>query len=223
MKEKYFDENNIKTKSKDILNSLKTYKKRKIDIVNKNTCLLILDMQEYFLNEESHAFIPSAKAIINNINQIKSQFIKHNQLVIFTRHINNDENAQMMKNWWKELITIDNSLSDIDNQILENYEFTLDNVIKKKILILEKSQYDVFYKTNLDIILKINKVEQIIITGVMTHLCCETTARSAFIHGYNVIFPVDATATYNEEFHKASFMNLSHGFVIPVLTEDLLE
>jgi isochorismate hydrolase len=56
----------------------------------------------------------------------------------------------------------------------------------------------------------------------MTHLCCETTARSAFVQGYNVFFPIDGTATYNEEFHFATLTNLAHGFANIVLIENLL-
>ena len=48
----------------------------------------------------------------------------------------------------------------------------------------------------------------------MTHLCCETTARSAFVHGYEVFFLVDGTATYNQDFHRASLMNLAHGVAV---------
>ncbi|MHA1167787.1 MAG: isochorismatase family protein, partial [Candidatus Hodarchaeales archaeon] len=50
-----------------------------------------------------------------------------------------------------------------------------------------------------------------------------STARSAFIRGYEVFFAVDGTATYNENFHEATLLNLSHGFSTLVLIKDLLE
>jgi len=86
-----------------------------------------------------------------------------------------------------------------------------------------KSQYDAFYDTNLHEILRKNNIEQVIITGVMTHLCCETTARSAFIRGYNVFFPIDGTATYNEDFHNATLTNLAHGFANITLINNLMQ
>jgi bifunctional isochorismate lyase / aryl carrier protein len=57
----------------------------------------------------------------------------------------------------------------------------------------------------------------------MTHLCCETTARSAFTHGFEVFFTIDGTATYNERFHIATLLNLSHGFALAVLVEEVIE
>jgi isochorismate hydrolase len=56
----------------------------------------------------------------------------------------------------------------------------------------------------------------------MTHLCCETTARSAFIQGYVVFFVVDGTATYTESFHRGSLLSLSHGFAVPILVDEIL-
>ncbi|XP_031372487.1 LOW QUALITY PROTEIN: nicotinamidase 3-like [Punica granatum] len=41
--------------------------------------------------------------------------------------------------------------------------------------------------------------EVIVVTGVMTNLCCETTASDAFVRGFRVFFSTDATATCNEE------------------------
>jgi isochorismate hydrolase len=56
----------------------------------------------------------------------------------------------------------------------------------------------------------------------MTHLCCETTARSAFIHGFEVFFTIDGTATYTEAHHRATLLNLANGFATPVLVAELL-
>ncbi|MES0360330.1 MAG: isochorismatase family protein, partial [Anaerolineales bacterium] len=60
-------------------------------------------------------------------------------------------------------------------------------------------------------------------SGVMTHLCCETTARSAFVRGFEVFFVIDGTATYNEDYHMATLLNLAHGFTTPVLTKEVLK
>jgi bifunctional isochorismate lyase/aryl carrier protein len=87
----------------------------------------------------------------------------------------------------------------------------------------QKSQYDAFYQTSLEEMLHAKGVTQVVICGVMTHLCCETTARSAFIRGFEVFFPVDGTATYNLAYHKASLLNLAHGFASLVLMKDILE
>ena len=65
-------------------------------------------------------------------------------------------------------------------------------------------------------------MSQVVITGVMTHLCCETTARSAFMRGFLPFFLVDGTATYNRHFHIATLTNLAHGFAHLARVQDIL-
>jgi isochorismate hydrolase len=85
-----------------------------------------------------------------------------------------------------------------------------------------KHQYDAFHKTDLHELLISHGIKQLAIAGVMTHLCCETTARSAFVQGYEVFFLVDGTATYNRAFHQASLQNIAHGFGLPVLVNEII-
>ncbi|UCE25951.1 MAG: isochorismatase family protein, partial [Candidatus Zixiibacteriota bacterium] len=49
------------------------------------------------------------------------------------------------------------------------------------------------------------------------------TARAAFMRGYEVFFPVDGAATYNEDFHRATLLNLCHGFAEMVLVDELIK
>ncbi len=169
-------------------------------------------MQAYFLDPESHAYIPSAGAIVEGITRLIEVYSSRGRPVIFTQHINNENNAGMMASWWKEVITAQNPLS----QLIPEIDVTKGHLI-------EKSQYDAFYQTQLDEILRAEGVRQVVICGVMTHLCCETTARSAFMHGYTVFFPIDGTATYNLVYHRASLTNLAHGFAALVLMKDIQE
>lgn len=56
------------------------------------------------------------------------------------------------------------------------------------------------------------KVEDLVVTGVMTNMCCESTIRDAYYRDYRVFFPADGTGSINEEMHLASLLNLALGF-----------
>ena len=212
-KTKYFIETTIGESVKSMYQKLDNQLDlHKDQLIPAKTALLILDMQEFFHNENSHAFIPSAQAIIKPIRTLSDLFIQNNLPVIITRHINTKEDAKQMGSWWRDILTEDSEFS----RLIPEFD-----IPQAKLII--KSQYDAFYNTNLNKILQQNNVEQVIITGVMTHLCCETTARSAFVQGYNVFFPIDGTATYNEEFHFATLTNLAHGFANITLIENLIK
>ena len=210
---KYFTKPTINKKSKSMYRKLDSkFDLHKDQLIPQKSALLILDIQEFFLNDKSHAFIPSAKAIIKPIQTLSDLFIQNNLPIIITKHINTEENARQMDSWWRDILTEDSEFS----QLIIEFDIPQTELIIK-------SQYDAFYKTNLNKILKKKNIEQVIITGVMTHLCCETTARSAFVRGYNVFFPIDGTATYNEEFHFATLTNLAHGFANITSTENLIQ
>ncbi len=210
-KTKYFTESLISKKAESIYQNLaKKFDLHNNQLIPQRVALLILDMQKFFHNNKSHAFIPSAKAIIKPILSLTNLFIINNLPIITTKHINTKENAKQMDAWWCDILTDDSEFS----QLITEFDIPQAELIVK-------SQYDAFYCTNLNDILKKNKVEQVIITGVMTHLCCETTARSAFVRGYKVFFPTDGTATYNEEFHLTTLTNLAQGFSNISLIENL--
>jgi len=212
-KEPYFTSDNINQKARGLLAYVEPLRQRHHNIVFEpdKAALLVLDMQEYFLHEDSHAFIPSAPAIVPGIGKLIAAFSGASYPIIATRHVNTPKDAKMMAKWWRDLINSQTAYSQYIN-IVESTQITPIN----------KEQYDAFFHTQLETILHQQDIEQVIICGVMTHLCCETTARSAFMRGFEVFFTVDGTATYNEELHRASLLTLSHGFAVPVLIGELL-
>jgi isochorismate hydrolase len=175
------------------------------------TALIVLDMQRYFLDPDSHAHIPSAVDIIPGLRSLATVFSESGLPVVFTRHLNTAQNGGALALWWDDLIREEDPLSEITAD--------LDTSMG---IVLKKSQYDAFYDTDLENSLKQRGIERVVVSGVMTHLCCETTARSAFVRGFEVTFPVDGTATYDEEFHLATLLNLSHGFATLAFVENVV-
>lgn len=78
--------------------------------------------------------------------------------------------------------------------------------------VVEKNTYSAFGNTRLQEMLEGMGVKEVIVTGVMTNLCCETTAREAFVRGFRVFFSADATGTADEELHEATLKNMAYGF-----------
>lgn len=212
MKEAYFTPDKVEEQAAQMLMSIDNMvRQHQVRFAKGRAALLIVDMQDYFLKESSHAFVPSAPAIIPAVKMLKQAFETTQQQVILTRHINSPDDAGMMGRWWKELIERDNPLSRI-TECLNTVSGT----------VLEKTQYDAFHKTALGNILETRKVRQLVICGLTANLCCETTARSAFVRGYEVVLVVDGAATYNADLHRATLLNLAHGFASLVLTKHLL-
>lgn len=213
MKNPYFTDDTIATKAQEMADKLSWFREmRPLKFRLEKSALIVLDMQDYFLSKNSHAYIPSAEPIIPKVVELATAFVELQLPVILTRHINTDEDAGMLGEWWSEVITEEGGFSEIIPELTKISDT----------IVVKKTQYDAFHKTNLEEILSERDVKSVVICGVMTHLCCETTARSAFVRGFEVIFTIDGTATYNEEHHLATLLNLAHGFAHPVLTGELL-
>lgn len=212
MKERYFTIKALEQQSRDLYRQVvELSPPKEYSFRPGQSALLVLDMQAYFLDANSHAYIPSAEAIVDGIVKLIKAYSDYERPIIFTQHVNSSENAGMMSTWWRDLLTVQNPL----HQIIPVLDRTNGRIIKK-------SQYDAFHKTHLNENLHARGVTQVVLCGVMTHLCCETTARSAFMYGYEVFFPVDGTATYNLQYHRASLLNLEHGFANLVFVDDIL-
>ena len=177
-----------------------------------HAALMILDMQSFFLDERSHAFVPDAPAIVSRLAGLARRFGAAGRPVIMTGHSNTADNAGMMKMWWDDLIEPESSGTALE-PVLEGLSTT----------VVAKTQYDAFHETALENILRSSGSDQVVVTGVMTHLCVEATARSAFVRGFAVFLPADGTATYNRDFHAASLLNLSHGTAAITTCSQLME
>lgn len=213
MKQTYFTPDTIKRKSTAFLSRIEDMLPiRRLSFAPERSALLILDMQKYFLQPDSHAWVPSASAIMPGIVRLRNAFSRSRLPVVLTQHVNNTRDAGMMATWWRETITSDHPLCGIVHELLD----------PPMVQIVQKTRYDAFYLTCLEETLQKAHIEQVVICGVLTHLCCETTARSAFMRGFEVFFCVDGTATYNETFHMASLLNLAHGFASLVLVDEIM-
>ena len=201
-KERYFTQENINDKGLELGAIYAQKRQRKeLHFEVERSALLVLDMQDYFLDPASHAYIPSAEAILSGLSKLINAYVEAGLPVFFTRHTNTPIDAGLMAAWWRDLIQPDDPLSQITSEL----DSSLGDV-------MQKNQYDAFHQTGLHEQLIQRGVTQVVIGGVMTHLCCETTARAAFTRGLQVFFLLDGTATYNEDYHRASLLNLSHGF-----------
>lgn len=83
-------------------------------------------------------------------------------------------------------------------------------------LVVEKPRYDAFHRTDLEDELRERGISTVVVTGVITNCCVDTTARSAFMRGFDVLVLEDCVATFAEErdLHDASLRNLAQLFAV---------
>jgi nicotinamidase-related amidase len=101
-------------------------------------------------------------------------------------------------------------------------------------LLVSKSVHSAFYgRPNLDAWLQERAIRQVVICGIQTNICCETTARMASELGYDTVLVLDATYTFDtvgpdgdvvaaEDLMRATAASLHDEFATVVTTTTLL-
>jgi nicotinamidase-related amidase len=88
-------------------------------------------------------------------------------------------------------------------------------------LIVRKYRSSGFWGTNLDMLLRSNGIETVVVTGCTTEGCVESTARDAQFNDYYVVLPEDCVASDDSRQHEASLFLMRHRFDV-VSSDDIL-
>lgn len=78
--------------------------------------------------------------------------------------------------------------------------------------VVTKHRYSAFHNTNLDTILRANAIRTLVLTGVVSNVCVETTAREGFVRDYYIVVPEDGAAAYVPADHVATMSNIDRFF-----------
>jgi nicotinamidase-related amidase len=88
-------------------------------------------------------------------------------------------------------------------------------------IIVQKWRPSAFHLTNLDMVLRCNDIRSVVLTGVITQGCVESTARDAMFHDYYTVITTDCVATYKKDLHDASLKVMGSRFDM-LACEDLI-
>jgi ureidoacrylate peracid hydrolase len=89
-------------------------------------------------------------------------------------------------------------------------------------VVIVKERHSAFFRTELDTVLRHHGIKTVILTGVATNVCVESTARDAFAHDYYVVFLSDCTATFSTQLHEGALLNMETVFGIVTTSEEIL-
>lgn len=209
----YVRKESLREKVREWKEIIKPYNTHPLKLDVNNSALLVIDMQKFFLNPESETFTEGGLAIVENIRNLIQAYRQKNLPVIYTCHVH--KSAQMdggiMSWWWKGICLEGTEEAKVYDEIKPRPEEK----------IVYKHRYSAFYNTDLETVLRCLNVKDIVITGIMTNMCCESTAREAYYRDYRVFFLMDATGSVNEDLHLATLKNVAFGFAYVTDTEEI--
>ncbi|UCH84173.1 MAG: cysteine hydrolase, partial [Candidatus Latescibacterota bacterium] len=205
----------IESRAGQWLARIEPYNQHELTLNVAKSALLVIDMQEFFLDPTSATFTCGALAIVPGIKRLIEAYRAADRPVIFSKHVHHpdDLDSGIMGWWWEGKCLEGSPESEIHSELAP--------LPNEKVVF--KHRYSAFYNTDLETVLRCLKVEDLVITGTMTNMCCESTARDAYYRDYRVFVPADGTGTVIEEMHVASLLNLAYGFASVTTCRALLD
>ena len=89
-------------------------------------------------------------------------------------------------------------------------------------IVVTKHRFSAFIGTDLDLILRSRGIKTLIMTGIATNVCVETTARMGFLLDYYIVFVSDCVAAYRKNLHDATLENIENHFGQVVTAQDVV-
>ncbi|MBM7570221.1 cysteine hydrolase family protein [Aquibacillus albus] len=166
-----------------------TKKPIKFAINLKRSAVVVVDMQNVFAHPDGTIFVEATKKIVPKIQDLTKVAKQAGVPIIYLRHVVQGDGTDTGR--MKDIVP------NID-QMLQNGSWNVEiiNSLTPEVddIIVDKPFFGGFTGTDLDTILRGKDIDTIIISGTLTNICCETTARQAVEREYKVIFLSDGTA-----------------------------
>ncbi len=156
--------------------------------------LLVIDMLNDFILEGAPLEVPAARKIVPAIREESERFRKEGKLVVYVCDQHRSDDSQFVLLGWPP-----HAIAGSDGaRIVEELTPAPQDIV------VPKTTYSGFYRTDLDDILRRHKITDLVISGCVTHICVLFTASDAVLRGYRVKVPQRAVAGLDESDHEAA-------------------
>lgn len=181
------------------------------DVPPEQTALVVVDMQNYFLDPSSPASAPNARAIVPNINRTAAALRAKGGKVVWIRTLFTEDALHAIPHFHHVLMTpprFETRCAMLDREA-EGSQIWPELEVKDEDLVVEKTRYSGMIQgaSALDNILRAAGITAIWVAGTMTNACCESTARDAMMLNYRTTMIHDANASIRDDEHAASLIN----------------
>lgn len=160
-----------------------------------NSCLLIIDYQNFFAEKKSKGYIADSQKIKPFLKQLLEFFLANDLAVFATRHFNKEIPSDPFFRFYGRVI------------LKGSFFFKLSKTISqiKGIKVIDKSTYSPFYCSVFENDLKREKIRNIFISGLLLEKCVLATSLDAFSRGFNVFVIRECVASRNRKNEKVIF------------------
>lgn len=182
------------------------------------TALVVVDMQNDFVRAGAPLEVPDARATIAPLRATIDLFRRLRRPIVFTRYLAGPKETLLWK-WSPQLRPPTycckpghlRRYADADREL--DCVAVIDELsVLPGDYVVDKYWYGSFFRTNLHDVLIGEHVDTVIVTGTVTQICVEETAREAFHLGLQTVILGDCVSSFDPAMHAATLKNFAMKF-----------
>ena len=197
------------------------------DLDPAKTALVVVDMQNAFmLPGVAHALCPMAEKIVPNINRLAQAVRETGGTVVWIKTTFTEDALQSWSTYF-EMVSPQHGAKRVEaltagskgHQLWDSLD------VRAQDLVVEKNRFSAFIQGSSDLaeILRGRGLDTILVTGTVTNVCCESTARDAMMLNFKTIMVSDGNAAVTDADHNASLCAFYLTFGDVMSTDMLIE
>lgn len=198
------------------------------DLTQGNVCLLLIDMQNEFLSEKGYFAVRQGwpvsafRGTIDRCAELRRAAYESGCKVLYTATGYAPDGSDAYVNRHRILPKIflepDGNPRKPDTAVIKDSwgAQIIDELAPGAgDYVIHKQRFNAFYQTELELMLRCWDIKTLIVCGVITEVCVESTIREAFVRDFDVLEVSDAVGSWNQERHEASLraVDFSYGRV----------
>lgn len=196
------------------------------DMDPRKTALVVVDMQNAFLMPGvAHSLCPMAQEIVPNINELAKAMRVTGGTVVWIKTTFTDET---LKSWstYYDLSKPEQNAKRAEALAAgsKGHELWAALDVQPGDVTVEKKRFSAFIQgsSNLAEVLRERGIDTVVVTGTVTGVCCESTARDAMMCNFKTVMVSDGNAAMTDEDHNASLANFYLTFGDVMSTEKVI-
>lgn len=198
-----------------------------IEHVDPAKCaLVVIDMQNVFLQKGAPAETPIAREIVPNVNKLADAVRQTGGKVIWVQMTHGPENLNTWS-FFYEVVSRPKRAQEMLEWMApgsQGQQLWPQMDAREEDLYIEKTRYSVFAQgsSNISEVMKEHGLNTVLITGTVSNVCCESSARDSMMLNYKTVMVSDANAAHTDEEHLAALASVFQVFGDVYRTEEMI-
>ena len=193
-------------------------------LVGRDAALIVVDMQNSCLADEGSMAkvdldISDLKTTVDPVNRLIAASRAAGIPVVFTQYEFRPDYAD-----GGLLVALYPALREVGGMVAGTWDAAFDSqlAVEPSDVVISKTRYSAFYGTDLDRVLRDRGVRTLIICGVTTEMCVESTLRDGFFRDFRIVLAADAVASVDRARHAATLQTVEYGFGAVISTTGII-